>query len=77
MTGVLILVALCAHVGAHVVLVVRLHGRVETWRVVASFFITPLAPYFGFRSGLARTAWTWLATLFVYAAAVGLVRGCV
>jgi hypothetical protein len=77
MTGALILVVLLAHFSAHVALVARLYGTIEPWRVALSFFIAPFAPYFGFRSGLVRTSWVWIATLALYACLVGLVRGCV
>ena len=77
MIGVGILILLLGHVAAHVVLIVMLRQKVSLGRLALSFFLTPLAPYFAFRSGLSRPAWFWLGTLLAYAAAVGLVRGCV
>ena len=77
MIGVLVLVLLLAHIGAHIALTAALSKRVSAARTALAFFVAPLAPYMGFQNGLPRRAWAWIGTLGLYAAAVGLVRGCV
>jgi len=77
MIGAVVLIVLVLHVAAHVFLVVKLRAHVPPARAALAFFVTPLAPYFGFRFGLQRASWVWLATLAAYAAMVGTVRGCV
>jgi hypothetical protein len=75
--GVLLAIALVAHLAAHVALTAALAKRISAARTALAFFVSPIAPYFGFKNGLPRRAWVWIGTLGLYAAAVGLVRGCV
>jgi hypothetical protein len=77
MIGAIVLVLLLAHVAAHVVLVVALGKKITPARTALAFFVSPLAPYLGFKNGLSRRAWVWIGTLAVYAAAVSVIRGCV
>ena len=77
MIGLLLAILLLAHAGAHVALTIALAKRISPAQTALSFFVSPLAPYFGFKNALPRRAWTWIGTLGLYALAVGLVRGCV
>lgn len=63
---------LTVHVGTHLVLVVRLAQQTTALRGLAAFVLPPLAPFWGFREGLKKTAIVWTSTLALYALAVAL-----
>ena len=67
-----LLVALVAHAGAHVALLVTLARKKPRYRAVVAFVLPPLAPYYGWLGGASRLALVWLAGLGVYAAGVAL-----
>ena len=77
MIGIIVLVLLIAHIAAHVALVVALRKKETPGRTALAFFVSPLAPYFGFKNGLQRPAWIWICTLGLYAAITSVMRGCV
>ena len=65
-----LVVALAAHIGAHLAIVVEL-ARKKAWaRAALAFFVSPLAPYFGWKEGMRRRVFVWGGALFVYAVAV-------
>ena len=67
-----LLVALVAHAGAHVALLVTLARKKPRYRAVVAFVLPPLAPYYGWLGGASRLSLVWLAGLGVYAAGVAL-----
>lgn len=64
--------ALLAHVGAHVAIVVGLLQSRAWGRAALALFVAPLAPWWGWSSGMKRRVWTWGGSLAVFALAVAL-----
>jgi hypothetical protein len=62
---------LVAYFAAHLVLVVGL-GRARWWRGALSFFVPPLAAYWGFESGKRLPVLMWGVSLVAYALGVAL-----
>jgi hypothetical protein len=75
MGAALLAVALAVFGAAHVALVVGL-ARARTphaWgRALAALFVAPLAPWWGYRSGMRWQSYVWAGALAVYAAGVAL-----
>ncbi len=67
-----LLVALVAHAGAHVALLIALARRRPRYRALVAFVLPPLAPYYGWMAGDRRLSLVWLGGLGVYAAGVAL-----
>ena len=67
-----LLLALAAHAGAHVALLVTLARKKPRYRALVAFVLPPLAPYYGWMAGRGRLSLVWLAGLGVYAAGVAL-----
>ncbi len=65
-----LLVALVVHVGAHVAITVGLARRREWLLAGMAFFITPLAPLWGWRAGMRLPVYAWSGGLLLYALAV-------
>jgi hypothetical protein len=69
----LLALALVVHLGAHVVLAIGLARRAGFGRALVAFFVPPLAPYWGWQSGLHRETYAWGGALAAYALGVMLV----
>ena len=67
-----LLVALAAHVAAHVALLVQLARKGPRYRALVAFVLPPLAPYYGWLSGAGRLSLVWLVALGAYAVGVAL-----
>jgi hypothetical protein len=67
-----LLLALVAHIGAHVAIVVELARKKQWTRAALALFVSPLAPYFGWREGLKRRVFVWAGALLVYAVTVAI-----
>ncbi len=70
MTVAVAAVGLAAWTTAHVTMSASL-ARVAWWRALVAIVVPPLAPWWGWRFGMPRRAWTWTGAIAVYA--VGLV----
>jgi hypothetical protein len=71
----LLLLALLVHLGAHVVLVVRIArtgGRAGILRAGLAFIVSPLAPLWGWAAGMRRTTMVWCIALASYAVGVAI-----
>lgn len=66
-------VGLVAWIGAHATLVGSLVPR-GWWRAALALVVPPLAPWWGWRFGMSRRAWTWVAAIGVYAAGLFVAR---
>ena len=63
---------LLVFVGAHVTLLGSLALRAPRYRAAVALLVPPLAPYWGWRSGLKTRVYVWGASLLLYAAGVAL-----
>ncbi len=64
-----LLLSFAVLVTAHVALAAGLALRIPRWRGPLSFFVPPLAPYWGMEVGMKKRAGVWVAALCVYALA--------
>jgi hypothetical protein len=70
-----LLLSLLVHFGAHCVLVVRIArtgGRAGILRAALAFFVSPLAPLWGWAAGMRRTTMVWCIALAAYAVGVAI-----
>lgn len=66
-----LLLAFATLVTVHVAIAVRLILRKEDrWRGALAFVIPPLAPLWAAQRGWRRSAWIWVASVVIYAAAL-------
>ena len=63
--------ALAAFSGTHVTLALSLAVVRPRWRGAAAFLVPPLAPWWGWRSGMRRRTLAWAVALALYASGVG------
>jgi hypothetical protein len=66
----LLLAALLAHAGAHVVIAISFARKREWRRAALALLVPPLAPVWGWRAGLRAPVYTWAGGLLVYALGV-------
>ena len=66
----LLLTALLAHAGAHVIIAVSFARKREWRRAALALLLPPLAPVYGWRAGLRGPVYTWTGALLVYALGV-------
>jgi hypothetical protein len=57
-------------VTAHVTLALGLARRTPRWRAPVAFVVAPLAPWWGWASGMRVRAVVWLAAVTIYAIAL-------
>ena len=57
-------------VTTHLALSVRLLFRSPWWRGLVALLVPPMAPYYGYESGLKIGAAVWLVAVFLYAVAL-------
>jgi hypothetical protein len=69
--GIALALAFVAFVAAHVALVVGLAQRATKLRAAAAFVVPPLAPWWGYRTGMRARVLAWGAALALYALGVG------
>ncbi len=67
-----LVVALAAWLGAHSALIVGLFRRHLRTRAVLALLVPPLAPYWGWDSGMRKRPLLWVSALAAYAVGVGL-----
>ena len=67
-----LLLALLAHAAAHVAISVGIARRGPPWRGAVALVVPPLAPLWGWRSGLRLAVYAWATSLAVYALGVAL-----
>ena len=65
-------IALAVHVGAHLALVAGLFARRPRYRALLALLVPPLAPYWGWDTGMTLRALLWVGALAAYAVGVGL-----
>jgi hypothetical protein len=70
--GIALAVALTAFVAAHLALVAGLARRKAWWRAATALFVAPLAPWWGYRSGMRLRSLAWAAALVLYAMGVAM-----
>jgi hypothetical protein len=70
--GVWLALSLALHAAAHLALVVGLSRQKPAWRGAVAFVLPPLAPYWGWSSGMRAPASVWLAALGAFALGVAL-----
>ena len=68
--SVILTLALLVHVGAHVAIVVGLLQSRAWGRAALALLVAPLAPWWGWSSGMKRRVWTWVGSLAVFAIGV-------
>ena len=57
-------------VATHLALSVQLLLRSPWWRGLVALLVPPMAPYYGYESGLKVSAAVWLVAVFLYAVAL-------
>ena len=67
-----LVVALAALVAVHLALVYGLVRRRPRYRALFALLVPPLAPYWGWDTGMRRRALLWVCALAAYAVGVGL-----
>jgi hypothetical protein len=68
----LLLVALLAHIAAHIGTIAILWRRTELkWRALFACALPPLAPFWAWDKREYRSLWAWLGTFVLYAALLG------
>jgi hypothetical protein len=64
--GVVLLLALLVHFGAHVAITVGLAMREPRWHALVGFLVSPLGAWWAARSGMRARVWVWAIALGVY-----------
>lgn len=68
--GSALVLGFATFVTVHVSLAARLVARMQPrWRGLAALVLPPLAPIWGYREGLRRSAVLWVMSLLIYVAA--------
>jgi hypothetical protein len=68
--GIALAAALLAFAAAHIGLVIGLASRGLWWRAAVAAAVLPLAPWWGWESGMHRRTVAWGASLVLYAIGV-------
>ena len=72
--GVVLLLALLVHFGAHVAITLGLATRVPRWHALVGFLVSPLGAFWAARCGMRTRVWVWAIALGVYTGALVVVR---
>jgi hypothetical protein len=69
LVGAWLAIALAAHVGAHLALLVGLARRTPRWRAIAALLVPPLAPIWGWKE-MPKRANAWVFAFAAYAVVI-------